>query len=119
MTLECLIGKYVILRTYYAGVHAGILEYYNENTRHVILSDARRVFQFSGAFTLSELAMNGCNSELIEIKHEIKFSVKVPLMCIYETYEILPCSEKGEKFIRDCEEWTYEKEFKLTCSNNG
>lgn len=56
-----LIGKPVMIRTESAGVHYGILvdAEQQDKTTTVELTQARRVYQWTGAFTLSALAKNG------------------------------------------------------------
>ena len=49
--------KYVIVRTYSAGVFAGTLE--SKEGKEVILSNARRLWYWKGAASLSQLAMEG------------------------------------------------------------
>jgi len=51
--------KYVIIRTYSAGVFFGIIKEYNEETRTIIMKSARRIWRWEGAASLSELAIEG------------------------------------------------------------
>ena len=51
------VSKYVIVRTYSAGVFAGNLE--SKQKDEVVLSNARRIWYWDGAATLSQLAMEG------------------------------------------------------------
>jgi hypothetical protein len=51
------VGDYVIVRTYSAGCFAGILECHDG--REVSLTDARRLWEWAGAASLSELAELG------------------------------------------------------------
>jgi len=50
-------NKYVIVRTYSAGVFAGTLV--SREGREVTLADARRIWYWDGAASLSQLAMEG------------------------------------------------------------
>ena len=52
--------RYVIVRTYSAGVFAGYLV--SRKGKEVVLRDARRIWYWTGAATLSELAMRGTKS---------------------------------------------------------
>ena len=52
-----MIGKHVIVRTYSAGVHAGILK--SRDGKEAVLTDARRIWYWDGAATLSQLAIDG------------------------------------------------------------
>ena len=53
--------KYVIVRTYSAGVFAGYLEskVYTQAGTIVVLVDARRLWYWEGAASLSQMAMSG------------------------------------------------------------
>lgn len=79
------IGKKVIIRTYSAGVHYGILEYKNGNECR--LKNAIRIWYWDGAFTLSQLAMQGTNKA-----SNCRFAVPVDHITL-EWIEIIPCSE--------------------------
>ena len=48
---------YVLVRTYSAGVFAGTLE--TRKGQEVVLSNARRIWYWAGAATLSQLAVDG------------------------------------------------------------
>ena len=49
--------KYVIVRTYSAGVFAGYLK--SKEGKEVVMQDARRIWYWDGAASLSQLAMEG------------------------------------------------------------
>ncbi|MEZ4610577.1 MAG: hypothetical protein R2838_10090 [Caldilineaceae bacterium] len=51
------VGQYCIVRCYGAGVHAGIVQ--SVDDKNVILSEASRIWQWKGAFTLTNVAKNG------------------------------------------------------------
>lgn len=78
------IGKYVIARTYSAGVHVGFLEEIDETK--AILKDSQRIWKWEGAFTLSEIAKYGlsCNS---------KISESVEKILLTQAIEIIPCTK--------------------------
>ncbi len=52
-------GTYVIARCRDAGVHAGVLVSTDEH--HTVLSGTRRIWSWSGAASLSEIAVYGLN----------------------------------------------------------
>ena len=81
-----LIGKYVIVRTYSAGVHYGILK--EKQGTEVVLENSRRIWSWKGAFTLSEIAMNGVS--------EARLSNQIPYIEITQSIEIIPLSEKAK-----------------------
>ena len=63
--------KYVIARTYSAGVFAGFL--FRRNGKEAVLKNARRIWYWKGAASLSELAVRGTSKP-----SECKFPVAVP-----------------------------------------
>ena len=54
-----IVGEYVIARCSAAGVHAGIVE--STDAHHTVLRDARRIWYWTGAASLSEIAVYGLN----------------------------------------------------------
>lgn len=94
-----MIGKYVICRTYSAGVFAGILK--SREGKEAILMDARRIWYWDGASSLSELANRGTSKP-----ENCKFPCPVSEVLLTETIEIIPCTEQAEKSIREVKEWT-------------
>ena len=50
------VGKYVIVRTYSAGVFSGNLK--SRNGQEVVLTNARRLWYWAGAASLSQLAVD-------------------------------------------------------------
>jgi uncharacterized protein DUF6948 len=82
---------YVVIRTYSAGVHFGILE--SRNGQEVVLSDARRLWSWVGAKTLHEVASAGIGSGS-------KVSVTLPLVELTQAIEVLHCTADGEKSLR-------------------
>lgn len=85
------VGKEVIIRTYSAGVHFGILHY--ANGREVCLRNARRLWSWTGAFTLNTVAMEGVKSA--------KMPMPVTEIYLTEAIEIIPCSEKAAEQLRE------------------
>ena len=90
------IGKYVVVRTYAAGVHFGILASYDAHTRHAVLAEARRLWSWSGAFTLSAVAKSGVSGG--------KLSAELPTIEVARVEEIIPCSSEAERVLRQFEE---------------
>jgi hypothetical protein len=80
-----MIGALVIVRTYSAGVHIGTLVS-SEGTR-VELANARRLWSWSGAFTLNAVATNGVD------RGASRISVDVPRIILTEAVEIIPVSD--------------------------
>lgn len=84
--------RFCIIRTYSAGVHAGYVK--SRNGKEVTLLNARRLWKWAGAFTLSEMAVNGVSKP-----SECKFATAVPEIILTEAIEIIPCTEKAKEII--------------------
>lgn len=93
-----MIGKYCIVRTYSAGVFAGTLA--ERNGKEARLIDARRIWYWAGAASLSQLAVDGTSRP-----KDCKFPVAVPEVLLTEAIEIIPCTEKARKSIEGVELW--------------
>ncbi len=89
---------YVIIRTINAGVHAGYLE--KRNGMEVTLIESRRLWQWKGAKTLSEIAMEG-----LEYPNECKFSVAVDEIILTQAIEIIKCNSIGQMSIMGVKKW--------------
>ena len=64
------------------------------------LTDARRIWYWEGAASLSEMAVSG-----VKKPRECKFTVTVPSMTVLGVIEILPCSEAAVRSIQGVPEW--------------
>ena len=91
-------SEYVLCRTYSAGVFAGYLE--SRNGREVVLRRARRLWQWYGAASLSQLAVDGTNRP-----DDCKFPVEVEKIDLLEAIEIIPCTENARKSIEAVKIW--------------
>jgi hypothetical protein len=94
-----MIGKYVLVRTYSAGVHSGTLA--ARDGKEVVLTGARRIWHWQGAASLSELAVRGTARP-----HECKVPVAVPEIVLTEAIEIIPCTDAARASIEAIPEWT-------------
>jgi len=90
---------YVIVRTYSAGVFAGYLE--DSEGQEVILKNARRLWYWDGAASLSQLAEDGVSKP-----KECKFPKEVKRVKLLQAVEILDCSEKARLSIKSVSEWS-------------
>lgn len=84
-----IIGKVCVVRTYSAGVHIG--EVVEVTETEVLLKNAKRLWKWSGAFTLNEVAENGVDNSGSRI------SQPVPLILLSQKIEIIPASEGAQK----------------------
>lgn len=89
---------YVIARTYSAGVFAGYLE--SREGREVVMRDARRLWYWDGAATLSQLAMEGTKAP-----DKCKFPCAVDKVVLLEVIEILECTEVAKNSIMGVPVW--------------
>lgn len=90
--------KYVIVRTYSAGVFAGELE--SRNGKEVVMLNARRLWYWAGAASLSQLAMEGTKKP-----KECKFPCPVTRVELLEAIEIIDVTPEARKSIEGVEIW--------------
>ncbi len=90
--------KYVIVRTYSAGVFAGELE--SRNGKEVVMTNARRLWYWDGAASLSQLAMEGVSKP-----EKCKFPCEVERVELLEAIEILDVTDKAKKIIKKVPVW--------------
>lgn len=90
--------KYVIVRTYTAGVFAGLLT--KKTGKEVVLTNARRLWYWSGAASLSQLAMEG-----VKDPSNCKFPCAVDEVTLTEAIEILAVSKIAQKSIEGVPIW--------------
>ena len=90
--------KYVIIRTQNAGVFAGYLKEKVGET--VVLKNARRLWYWSGACSLSQLAMEGTKKA-----GECKFPCEVETIELNQVIEIIDCTEEARVSIKNVEIW--------------
>ncbi len=93
-----MIGKKVIVRGQASGVFFGTLA--EKNGREVKLTDCRRLWYWSGAASLSQLAAEG-----VKNPSDCKFTVTVSEIAILDAIEIIPCSDKAVEVITSTREW--------------
>jgi len=95
-------GQYVIVRTYSAGVFAG--HFHAKDQMEVVLKNARRIWYWDGAASLSQLAMDGTKAPA-----SCKFPCPVDIIVLTQAIEIIPCTAKAEKSIKGVPVWEYQK----------
>lgn len=81
------IGQKVLIRTYSAGVHFGTLT--KREGQEVHLSNARRLWSWNGALSLSEVATTG-----LDLKHS-KISVPLEKIILTQAVEIIFINENS------------------------
>lgn len=94
------INKKCIIRTNRAGVFFATLSEFDATNRIATLTDCRRLWFWSGAASLSQLANEG-----VKNASSCKFTVIVPQMQVMEVIEIIPASEEAIKNIEAVRVW--------------
>lgn len=92
-------GDFSIIRCDRSGVFAGIITKEEGNTATVI--NVRRLWYWSGAMTLSQLALEGTKNP-----NECKFTAPNPEIRLKDVIEILPCTKKAEESILGVKVWS-------------
>lgn len=90
--------EYCIVRTYSAGVFAGYVE--SRNGKECVVRDARRLWYWDGAASLSQLAVDGTSKP-----GECKFPTEVDKVILTEMIEVIPCTEKAMLSIKEVPVW--------------
>ena len=96
------IGKKVIIRADRAGVFFGTLKSKRETPAgvEVELENSRRIWYWSGAASLSQLATEGTKNP-----DSCKFTVVVPQHMVMQVIEIIPCTDEAIKSIESVKVW--------------
>ena len=97
--MEVTVYPYVIVRTYSAGVFAGYLRF--RDGKEAIIVDARRLWYWDGAASLSELAQRGTSKP-----QNCKFPMPVDEITVTEAIEILSVSDAAKASIESVPVWT-------------
>ncbi len=89
---------YHIVRTYSAGVFAGTIV--SRKGQQVVMKNARRIWRWEGAASLSQLAVEGTNKP-----SECKFPVEVPEVTLTQAIEVILCTSQAEASIKAVPVW--------------
>lgn len=90
---------YCMVRTYSAGVFAGYVE--SREGKEIVLRKARRMWMWSGAASLSQLATDGTSDP-----KNCKFPVAVDKVTLTEAIEIIPITKKAKESIDEVPVWS-------------
>lgn len=90
--------KYVIVRTYSAGVFAGYLKDLKGQEGTVL--QARRIWYWKGAASLSQLAVDGTSEP-----NECKFPCEVESIQLTNIIEVLSVTQKAQDSINNVPVW--------------
>ena len=97
-TKKTKLGKYVIVRTTSAGVFAGNIK--ERKGQEVTLQNARRIWYWDGAASLSQLAQSGTSNP-----SGCKFPEQVDEIILLQVIEILTATPQAEKSIAEVPVW--------------
>lgn len=90
--------EYCIVRTYSAGVFAGYIK--ERKGQEAIVLKARRIYYWSGAATLSQLATDGTSKP-----SECKFPCEVERVELTNVIEVIPTTKKAQESISSVAVW--------------
>lgn len=90
--------EYKLVRTYSAGVFAGYIE--KKEGMEVTMRNARRIWYWDGAASLSQLAMDGTSKP-----DNCKFPKEVDRVTLTQVVEILDVTSKAKKSIDGVKVW--------------
>ena len=90
--------KYYIIRCDRAGVFFAQIK--SRNGTEAELVNCRRLWYWSGAASISQLAIEG-----VKYPNDCKFTVVVPEMIVTGVIEIIPCSDMAVNIIREVPVW--------------
>lgn len=93
------INKYVIVRANEAGVFAGILK--EKKGSEVIIEQARRIWYWDGATSLSEMSVKGVSKPA-----NCKFPVVLEKILVLGVIEIIPCTKEARVSIEGVPVWS-------------
>lgn len=94
--------EYCLIRSYGAGVFCGYLseQKADVNGVNVTLINSRRIWYWSGACSLSQLAVEGSKSI-----DDCKIAIVVPKQFVANVIEIIPMSKEAKKNIEGAKIW--------------
>ena len=93
-----MIDKYCMVRTYSAGVFAGTLK--SLEGKQAIVTNARRIWFWDGAASLSQLATDGTSKP-----KTCKFPCEVAEVLLTEVIEVIPITDQARKSIAMVPVW--------------
>ena len=90
--------QYCMVRTYSAGVFAGYIK--SRNGQEAVLTNARRIWYWEGAASLSQLAQSGTSKP-----ENCKFPEAVDEVTLTQVIEIIKITPRAKKSINSVPVW--------------
>ena len=97
--MESMNGRYCMVRTNSAGVFAGTIK--ERDGEEILLTDARRIWHWMGAASLSQLATTGTSKP-----KECRFPSEVAEVMLRGVIEIIPITDEARASIAGVPVWT-------------
>lgn len=95
---DAVVGKHCIIRGRGFGVFAGTVEAVDNTC--VLVKNARRLWYWDGAASISQLAMEG-----VTAPQNCKFTMTVETIVLRDYIEIIPTTERAQKIIEEVAVW--------------
>ncbi len=92
-------GEYAIVRCDRSGVFAGIVT--KEVGNEAVLKNARRLWYWSGAASLSQLAIEGTKKP-----NDCKFPAVLPEIRLKDVIEVIPCTKVARQSLESVKVWS-------------
>jgi ribosomal protein L39E len=92
-------SQYYIVRGKGAGVWFGKIA--QRTGDEVVMTDARRLWRFSGATECAWLSVNG-----VTRPDQCKFTIWVKTVTVLNVVEFIPCTDKASKSLSEVPAWT-------------
>jgi len=93
-------NKYFVVRSNRAGVFYGQITGITETGSRCEMKNARRIFYWDGAASLSQLSLHGVSKPT-----NCKFPELVPYIILFDVIEVLNLSEKARASLDSVEDW--------------
>ncbi len=97
-SLEKMTGRKVVVRANQAGVFFGTLKEVDNN--NVILTNARKLYYWSGANTVEQIAESG-----VKNPEQCNFTCFVDEVLITDIAQMIPCSDEASEIIEEVKVW--------------
>jgi hypothetical protein len=92
--------KYYVVRCDRSGVFMAQIKGRSKTGKFAVLTDSRRLFYWSGAASLSQLAMEGVSTPV-----QCKFPIAVPEMEVTDVIEVIPMTDSAVANIKAVPVW--------------
>ena len=89
--------EYCVVRTYSAGVHIGYVK--ERNGKEITLVNSRRLYSWSGACSLSQVAVDGVDTG------KSKVAMVIPSILLTECIEVIPATSTASNCIQGAPVW--------------